>query len=93
MTYSAAIKYGSVAIKDSDMAGDDDPKFVQMMDFGDGRTMHVRDNGKGVEEVVIISSDIEEPTATAFAKVYPDTIKGVLTAIDTNRACREVDVA
>ena len=36
------------------------------MDFGDGRTMHVRemkadDDGNVVEEVVIVSTDIERP--------------------------------
>ena len=76
LTYSAAIKYGSVAIKDSAMAGDDDPKFVQMMDFGDGRTMHVRDNGKGEEEVVIISSDIDAPKSTPFTDVYTPVAAG-----------------
>ena len=51
----------------------DDPKFAQMMDFGDGRTMHVRDNGMGEEEVVIVSTDIDEPTATPFAMVNGQT--------------------
>ena len=57
-------------------AVDDDPEFAQAMDFGDGRTMHVRameanDDGEVVEEVVIVSTDIEAPTATAFATIYP----------------------
>ncbi len=50
-------------------AGEDDPKFMQAMDFEDGRTVHVRDNGMGEEEVVIVSTDIDEPTATPFAMV------------------------
>ena len=58
-----------VKITDSALEDDDDPKFAQMMDFGDGRTMHVRDNGMGEEEVVIVSTDIDEPTATPFAEV------------------------
>ena len=48
--------------------------FEQAMDFGDGRTMHVRkmdadDDGNVVEEVVIVSTDIEPPEATLFAMV------------------------
>ena len=55
------------------LAGDDAPKFAQAMDFGDGRTMHVRameadDDGNVVEEVVIVSTDIAAPKAVAFAK-------------------------
>ena len=59
----------SVAIADTAMAGATDPKFMQMMDFGDGRTMHVRNNGMGVDEVVIIGTDIEAATATAFGEI------------------------
>ena len=48
-------------------------QFMQDMDLGGGRTMHVRVNsddedGK-VEEVVIVKTDIKAPKATAFAKV------------------------
>ena len=50
------------------------PKFMQAMDFGDGRTMHTRTmdadaDGNVVTEVVIVSTDIEAPKATAFAMV------------------------
>ena len=60
-----------IALED---AADDDPMFEQAMDFGDGRTMHVRkmdadDDGNVVEEVVIVSTDIEAPEATPFAMV------------------------
>ena len=60
-----------IALKD---AADDDPMFEQAMDFGDGRTMHVRkmdadEDGNVVEEVVIVSTDIEAPKATPFAMV------------------------
>ena len=53
-------------------AEDDDPKFVQAMDFADGRTMHVRaieadEDGNVVEEVVIVKTDIDAPKATPFA--------------------------
>ena len=59
-----------------DGAVDGDPEFAQAMDMGDGRTMHVLtneadDDGNVVEEVVVVSTDIEEPTATAFATVHP----------------------
>ena len=61
---------GSTTVEISlEEAGEDDPKFMQAMDFEDGRTMHVRDNGMGEEEVVIVSTDIDEPTATPFAMV------------------------
>ena len=62
-----------VKIADSAMAGEDDPKFMQAMDLGGGTTMHARamaadDMGNVVEEVVIVSTDIEGPMAVAFAK-------------------------
>ena len=75
-TYMLSIERDSdgttVEITDTDNpAGDDpaNPQFVQMMDFEGGRTMHVRDNGEGEHEVVIVSTDIEAPTPTAFAMV------------------------
>ena len=62
-----------VTIADTGMAGEDDPKFMQAMDLGGGRTMHVRtmdaDDGDVVEEVVVVRTDIEAPKATAFATV------------------------
>ena len=53
---------------------DDDVKFMQAMDLGGGRTMHVRtmdvnDDGEVVQEVVVVKTDIEAPKATAFAMV------------------------
>ena len=76
-TYSMTITRPStgtkVEIADTAKAKDDDPKFMQAMDLGDGRTMHVRDErddmGEGVEEVVFVSTDIEAPKATPFAMV------------------------
>ena len=49
------------------------------MDFGDGRTMHTRtmdvnEDGEVITEVVIVSTDIEAPTATAFAMVMGQTL-------------------
>ena len=79
-TYSMTIELNrmgtTIKIVDSAMAGDDDPKFMQAMDLGGGRTMHVRampenDDGEVVEEVVIVSTGIEEPKATEFTVVYP----------------------
>ncbi len=51
-----------------------DEKFMQAMDLGGGRTMHTRtmeadDGGNVMEEVVVVSTDIEAPKATAFAMV------------------------
>ena len=50
-------------------------EFMQVMDFGDGRTMHTRtmdanEDGDVITEVVIVSTDIEAPKATAFAMVH-----------------------
>ena len=50
------------------------PQFAQARDLGGGRTMHVRTmeadaNGNVVEEVVIVSTDIDAPKATPFAMV------------------------
>ena len=55
-------------------AADDDPKFMQAMDFEDGRTMHVRAmeadaDGNVVEEVVIVKTDIAAPSAKPFKDV------------------------
>ena len=82
-TYAMAIerpRAGTVVkITDSANAMDDDPKFAQAMNFGDGRTMHTRtmeadEDGNVVEEVVIVSTDIAAPKATAFAKVTGQTL-------------------
>ncbi len=63
-----------IKITDHGMMGDDDAKFMQAMDLGDGTTMHVRmmeadDDGNVESEVVIVSTNIEAPKATAFAEV------------------------
>ncbi|MYD98808.1 MAG: transferrin-binding protein-like solute binding protein [Gammaproteobacteria bacterium] len=57
-----------------DGAAADDPTFMQAMDLGGGRTMHVRTmpadaNGSVTEEVMVVGTDIEAPTATPFAMV------------------------
>ena len=59
----------SVTVTVNGATDDDDVEFMRAMDFGDGRTKHVRDNGMGEEEVVIVSTDIDAPTATPFAEV------------------------
>ena len=77
-TYSMTISRDRMATKimiaDSAMMREADPKFMQAMDLGGGRSMHVRamapnDDGETMEEVVIVATDIEEPKATPFAKV------------------------
>jgi hypothetical protein len=74
----------TIEIADSTMTGDDDPKFVEQdVDLGEvsdfARTMHRRINsdtsdeedGSKVEEVVIVATDIDPPTATPFAMEHP----------------------
>ena len=51
-----------------------DPKFAQAMDLGGGTTMHVRKmvadaDGNVEDEVVIVTTDIGAPKATAFGMV------------------------
>ena len=63
-----------IKITDPSLAGMDDPKFTQAMDLGDGTTMHVRtmeadSDGDVVEEVVVVTTDIEAPKATMFTQV------------------------
>ena len=80
-TYSLAIKRPrsgtEVTIADTAQAGDDDPKFAKDMDVNSMTSMHVRtqeedeDDGSVESEVVMVTTDIEEPTATKFATVYP----------------------
>ena len=77
MTISRDRMGTTVKFVDSDLMGDDDPKFAQAMDLGGGRTMHVRtmdatDDGDVVEEVVVVSTDIAGPRAVAFAKFEDD---------------------
>ena len=73
-------------------AEDDDPKFMQAMDFGGGRTMHVRTmeanaDGEVVEEVVVVSTDIDAPKATAFAMVDGQTLD---VSTNTDERCATV---
>ena len=74
MTISRDRMGTAVKITDPANAEDDDPKFALAMDLGDGRTMHTRKmeadaDGNVVEEVVIVSTDIDAPKATPFAMV------------------------
>ena len=64
-----------IKITDAGLAGEDDPKFEEVMDLGSGRTMHLRemeadDDGNVVEEIVIVATDIDPPKAKVFTKVY-----------------------
>ena len=85
-TYAMTIKRprsGTVIeITDTAFSKDDDPKFTLYTDLGEGRTMHTRKmeadaDGNVVEEVVIVSTDIETPKAVAFAKF--EDMDGTLT--------------
>ncbi len=84
----------TVKITDPDNPGDTDPQFTQTMDLGDGTTMHTRtmdadSDGNVVEEVVIVSTDIEAPVATAFGMVMDQGLtvrKDGETLSDTNPA-------
>ena len=81
-TYSMTISRDrdgtKITIADTANPADADPanpQFAQAMDLGGGRTMHVRamdanDEGEVVEEVVIVSTDIDAPTAKPFADVH-----------------------
>ena len=78
----------TIKITDSGLMGDDDPKFAQAEDLGGGTTMHSRmmeadDDGDVVEEVVIVTTDIEAPTATAFAKVTYPVVQALDVSTDT----------
>ena len=71
--YNLNIKYGETSIvKEVDGDADNNVTFTQAMDLGGGTTMHVLmmdadDDGNVVEEVVIVTTDIEAPTPVAFA--------------------------
>ncbi len=98
ITYSAGSSDATVKINDSSMAGDDDPKFTQSADLGGGRTMHVRQNEDGSEEVVVVATGSVPPTPVAFAKfenvdgTTPQALNGTLsqtgvfTAVSDNTA-------
>ncbi|MXX10241.1 MAG: hypothetical protein F4Z68_02285 [Nitrospira sp. SB0667_bin_9] len=63
-----------IKITDPALAGANDPKFKQAMDLGGGTTMHVRtmkadEDGNVVEEVVVITTDIDAAKAVSFGEV------------------------
>ena len=67
-----------------DGAAADDPKFMQAMDLGGGRTMHVRTmpaDGNVAEEVIVVGTDIEAPVATPF-----EMVPGQELTVDANGA-------
>ena len=69
--YNLAIKHGETSITVEGASPDDDVKFTQARDFGDGRTMHTltKDadaDGNVMTEVAIVSTDIEAPTDIPF---------------------------
>lgn len=73
-----------------------DEKFVQAMDLGEGTTMHTRtmdadDDGNVVEEVVIVTTDIEAPKAVEFAKLQVVTVSSDQSTTTTTMP-QELDV-
>ena len=72
--YTLAIAHGSTSITVEGATDDDDEEFMQAMDFGDGRTMLVREmdpdmmTGDIVREISIVATDIEAPVAVPFAE-------------------------
>ena len=78
--YNLAIKYGETSITVEATDADDNVKFMQAMDFGDGRTMHTRtmdadEDGNVVQEIAIVYTDIDAPTATPFADVHTPDVR------------------
>lgn len=69
-TLKISHKSGSVSVEVMDPALPlkNDPKFVMM----DGK--YVRDNGKGVSEIVSVMTDIEAPESEPFSSVYTLTV-------------------
>ena len=85
--YNLNIEHGKTEIVKEAAAADDNQTFTQAMDLGGGTTMHVLtmdadDDGNVVEEVVMVHTDIEAPTATAFAMVTGQTLDA--RDLDTN---------
>ena len=73
-TYTLDIKYGETSITVEGDTDAEDKKF-ESMDLGGGTTMHTRDMKMGddmVQEVVMVTTDIEAPKAVAFAKFEAD---------------------
>ena len=73
--YTLSIKHGETSITVEGATDDADVKFTQARDFEDGRTMHTRtmeagEDGDVMQEIAIVYTDIEAPTATAFAVAH-----------------------
>ena len=72
--YNLNIEYGKTEIVKEGATEMANETFTQAMDLGGGTTMHVLkmdadDDGNVVEEVAIVTTDIEAPKATPFAMV------------------------
>ena len=72
--YNLNIEHGKTEIVKEAAAEADNETFTQAMDLGGGTTMHVLTedadmDGNVVEEVVMVHTDVEAPTPTAFAMV------------------------
>ena len=73
-SYTLDIEHGDVSITVEGATDAMDEEFMQTMDLGDGRTMHVRthdadDDGDVVEEVAMVMTDIEADVPTLFDMV------------------------
>ena len=82
--YTLAIKYGETSITVEGATDAADEKFMQDMDLGDGTTMHTRtmdadSDGNIVQEVVVVTTDIEAPKPVAFAKFKLVAMNGTTT--------------
>jgi hypothetical protein len=74
LSVSRSLEGTTVKVTDSELNGDDDPKFSPM-DLGGGRYMVVRtmpadDEGNVVQEVVIVRTDIARPKTPRFTTEY-----------------------
>ena len=77
--YNLAIKHGETSITVEGATAPADDKFVEAMDFEDGRTMHTRTadadaDGDVVQEIAIVYTDIDAPKATLFATVHANDL-------------------
>ena len=72
--YSLSVSHkdgaSAVSVRDQRNLMDADPKFSSVARFDDGQ-MLVRDNTGTSREIVVLHTDIEAPTSTAFNKAYP----------------------
>ncbi|MDE0332984.1 MAG: hypothetical protein OXL41_14085 [Nitrospinae bacterium] len=88
--YKLTVKHdgsmSTVAVLDERNLAKGDPKFSMAARFGDGQ-MLTRDNSGTSREIIVLHTDIEAATPTAFSKVYTlDTSDDPDTTVVDNRA-------